>query len=193
MLLSETRKGDPSLPCPPALERMLLQQPPKGPVSEIPGINAAGLEVVKGKKRGETLLAALPKQRRLNALPPLLLYSHCSSIHLSPTLGSILQAALIHYSFIQSVIGSRTPSFLLSLLDCLSPHSLLPSFNHSTDPSLLSIPLFRILCWALPHSVTPSSATSRVWFPTWLPPRHRCLRKSCGLAINLASCCITVL
>lgn len=144
VLASERRKGNPSLPCAPALERMLLQRPPKGPVSEIFRINAAGLEVVKGKKRGETLLAALPKQMRPNALPPLLLHSHfCPSTHLSPTLGSILQAT--HpYSFIQSVTGSHTPSFLLSL-DCLSPHSPVPPFSHSTDPSLLSIPLLHIL------------------------------------------------
>ena len=64
MLPSERRKGNPSLPRAPALQRMLLQQQPEGPVSEILGINAAGLEVVKGTKRGETLLAALPKQIR---------------------------------------------------------------------------------------------------------------------------------
>lgn len=106
-----------------------LQRPPKGPVSEIFRINAAGLEVVKGKKRGETLLAALPKQMRPNALPPLLLHSHfCPSTHLSPTLGSIPFRPLHPYSFIQSVTGSHTPSFLLSL-DCLSPHSPRPSLQ----------------------------------------------------------------
>lgn len=130
VLPSERRKGNPSLPCAPALERMLLQQPPKGPVSEIFGINAAGLEVVKGKKRGETLLAALPKQMRPNALPPLLLHSHfCPSTRLSPTLGSILQAT--HPLFIQSASHWLTHSFI-------SPFTRLPLSSFSR-PSLQSL------------------------------------------------------
>lgn len=128
VLPSERRKGNPSLPRAPALERMLLQQPPEGPVSEILGINAARLEVAKGKKRGETLLAALPKQIRSNALPPLLLHSpFCPSTHLSPTLGSLLQATLIHYSFIQSLAHALLRfsfhSLIASLLILLSLQS----------------------------------------------------------------------
>ena len=119
---------DTHLPRAPALERMLLQQPPEGPVSEILGINAARLEVAKGKKRGETLLAALPKQIRSNALPPLLLHSpFCPSTHLSPTLGSLLQATLIHYSFIQSLAHALLRfsfhSLIASLLILLSLQS----------------------------------------------------------------------
>ena len=128
VLPSERRKGNPSLPRAPALERMLLQQPPEGPVSEILGINAARLEVAKGKKRGETLLAALPKQIRSNALPPLLLHSpFCPSTHHSPTLGSDLQATLIHYSFIQSLAHALLRfsfhSLIASLLILLSLQS----------------------------------------------------------------------
>lgn len=97
------KEGQLSLPCAPALERMLLQRPPKGPVSEIFRINAAGLEVVKGKKR-EKLCLLPSKANETQCLPPLLPPFSLLPIHSPLTHSGLHPSGHIHiHSFSQSL------------------------------------------------------------------------------------------
>lgn len=137
----QRRKGNPSLPCAPTLERMLCNGHPKGPVSEIFRINAAGLEVVKEEKGRN--FACCPSKANETQCPP----SSASPFSLLPIHSPLTHSGL-HPSGHTSIFIHSVSHWLTSFI---SPfHSI---------ASLLILP-------SLP-SVTP---LTHLFFPSTLLP-----------------------